>query len=225
MQAQGCQPQETTQPVAEHWRRRHPLIIIEWRAESVRETRQAILDAAAECFAAKGIRQTSMQEVARTANVSAGTVTNHFPRREELVEATLAHIGASLPFPPWEDLASLADPRARLLGLVKPLYKYYQAGDRWVHILFTERDSVPAVGRQGDVALARIDELISLALGPAARDEKLVRAVQAVLHPSFRRSLLAKGASRKLALDIASDTIGALFDKARTRKREAVRSA
>lgn len=186
------------------------MIIIEGRAESVRQTRQAILDAAAECFAAKGIRQTSMQEVARTANVSAGTVTNHFPRREELVEATLAHIGASLPFPPWEDSASLADPRARLLGLVKPLYKYYQAGDRWVHILFTERDSVPAVGRQGDAALARIDELISLALGPAARDEKLVRAVQAVLHPSFRRSLLAKGASRKLALDIASDTIGGL---------------
>lgn len=195
------------------------------RAESVRETRQAILDAAAECFAAKGIRQTSMQEVARTANVSAGTVTNHFPRREELVEATLAHIGASLPFPPWEDLASLADPRARLLGLVKPLYKYYRAGDRWVHILFTERDSVPAVGRRGDAALARIDELISLALGPSARDEKLVRAVQAVLHPSFRQSLLAKGASNKLALDIASDTIGALFDKAQTRKREAVRSA
>ena len=194
------------------------------RAESVRETRQAILDAAAECFAARGIRQTSMQEVARTANVSAGTVTNHFPRREELVEATLAHIGASLPFPSWEDLAGLADPRARLLGLVKPLYEYYGAGDRWVHILFTERDSVPP-GRRGDAALARIDELISLALGPAARDEKLVRAVQAVLHPSFRQSLLAKGASRKLALEIASDTIGALFDKARTRKQEAVRSA
>ena len=195
------------------------------RAESVRETREAILNAAAECFAAKGIRQTSMQEVARTADVSAGTVANHFPRRDELIEATLAHIGASLPFPSWEELAGLADPGARLLGLVKPLYEYYRAGDRWVHILFTERDSVPVVGRRGDAALARIDELISLALGPAARDEKLVRAVQAVLHPGFRQALLAKGASNKLALDIASDTIGALLDKARTGTREGVRSA
>ena len=190
------------------------------RAASVRETRQGILDAAAECFALKGIRQTSMQEVARTADVSAGTVANHFPRREELVEATLSHIGASLPFPQWEDLADLADPKAKVLGLLRLLHEYFRAGDRWLHIFFTERESTPSVARAVEARKAQIDELVSLALGPAGRDAKLAMAVSSVLHPGFRHILRTNGASEKLALEIESDIVGALLDEAQPRWRQ-----
>lgn len=54
-----------------------------------RETRSAVLDAAAERFARFGPRKTTMEEVARTAGVSRATVYAHFGSKDALYEALL----------------------------------------------------------------------------------------------------------------------------------------
>ncbi len=59
------------------------------RRADARRNRQLILDAAAALFAEQGLGVT-VQEVARRAGVSTGTVSRHFPTKEDLFEAILS---------------------------------------------------------------------------------------------------------------------------------------
>jgi AcrR family transcriptional regulator len=52
-------------------------------------TRTKILKAALECFAQLGISRTSMHDVARTADVSRGTVYRYFSERQDLIDAAI----------------------------------------------------------------------------------------------------------------------------------------
>jgi AcrR family transcriptional regulator len=55
------------------------------RERRKRETRQAISDIATEMFASRGFDQVTIAEIAATAGVAKMTVTNYFPRKEDLV--------------------------------------------------------------------------------------------------------------------------------------------
>src|SRR5437868_5484399 len=53
------------------------------------ETASAVLIAAEEVFAEKGLHDTSMAEIAKRAGLAVGTLYNHFADRESLLEALL----------------------------------------------------------------------------------------------------------------------------------------
>ncbi|WP_156746536.1 TetR/AcrR family transcriptional regulator, partial [Mycobacterium sp. E1715] len=53
------------------------------------DRRDQILDAANECFAQLGIQRTSVQDVARMAKVSRGTVYRYFEDRNVLIHAAI----------------------------------------------------------------------------------------------------------------------------------------
>lgn len=55
------------------------------------DRRDQILDAANECFTQLGIQRTSVQDVARMAKVSRGTIYRYFVDREVLIEAAIEH--------------------------------------------------------------------------------------------------------------------------------------
>ncbi|WP_141681169.1 TetR/AcrR family transcriptional regulator, partial [Mycobacterium malmoense] len=55
------------------------------------DRRDQILEAANECFTQLGIQRTSVQDVARTANVSRGTIYRYFVDRDVLIEAAIEH--------------------------------------------------------------------------------------------------------------------------------------
>ncbi|MET9110110.1 TetR/AcrR family transcriptional regulator [Streptomyces zhihengii] len=52
--------------------------------------RRQIVDAAARCFARNGFHATSMQDILRESELSAGAVYRYFPSKEELVESIAA---------------------------------------------------------------------------------------------------------------------------------------
>lgn len=54
------------------------------RESKKRETRQAISDQATRLFLAQGFEQTTISEIASAARVAKKTVTNYFPRKEDL---------------------------------------------------------------------------------------------------------------------------------------------
>jgi AcrR family transcriptional regulator len=54
------------------------------RAESTRRRRQAILDAALECFAAIGYDQTTLADIRRKAGASTGSIYHHFGSKEQI---------------------------------------------------------------------------------------------------------------------------------------------
>lgn len=55
------------------------------------DRREQILDAANECFSQLGIGRTSVQDVARMAKVSRGTIYRYFVDRDVLIEAAIDH--------------------------------------------------------------------------------------------------------------------------------------
>lgn len=55
------------------------------REEKKKETRQRISDVATELFCARGFEVVTIDEIARAANVSKMTVSNYFPRKEDLM--------------------------------------------------------------------------------------------------------------------------------------------
>ena len=73
------------------------------RSEHVAQTRERILDAALELFSKRGAQATTMNEVARQADVSPTTVTNHFPTHEALIEAVVARVVADVQVPDKHD--------------------------------------------------------------------------------------------------------------------------
>ena len=61
------------------------------RAESQRETRERITEAAAELHEEIGVARTTVAEIARRAGVQRLTVYNHFPELSDLLPACSAH--------------------------------------------------------------------------------------------------------------------------------------
>jgi AcrR family transcriptional regulator len=66
------------------------------RSEATERTRDAILAAAHECLSAVGLKKTSVEEVARRAGVSRGTVYLHFTDKTALLSAVLLRNGQEL---------------------------------------------------------------------------------------------------------------------------------
>lgn len=60
------------------------------------ETRKAILEASSTLFAQQGADSVSVSAVANLAGINRGTAYQHFPSREELIDATIQHISDQL---------------------------------------------------------------------------------------------------------------------------------
>ena len=89
------------------------------------DRREQILDAANECFTQLGIQRTSVQDVARMAKVSRGTVYRYFVDRDVLIEAAIEHgaqrfyraVAAAMAGKPTlaEQLGAMAETHANIL--------------------------------------------------------------------------------------------------------------
>ena len=84
------------------------------RAESQRETRDRIAQAAAELHEEKGVAHTTVAEIARRAGVTRLTVYNHFADLSELLPACAAHYERLHPPPDFATALAQADPGARV---------------------------------------------------------------------------------------------------------------
>ena len=115
------------------------------RAAQVAQTRDRILDPAAALFREQGIRATSMQEVARRADVAPATVLNHFPTPDLLTEAVLAHIAETLHVPSSRIFQGAFTVEERLGRLVPETFKFYDRSNQWFAMYQRERNIVQAI--------------------------------------------------------------------------------
>lgn len=63
-----------------------------WRDRKSAQTRQKILKAAVQCLASNGYAKTSTQGVAKTAQISRGTMLHHYATKADLIRATIDYI-------------------------------------------------------------------------------------------------------------------------------------
>ena len=96
------------------------------RAEQRAETRQRIVDAAAEAFAELGFRAASTREIAKRAGTNQGLITYHFRNKDELWRAAAGQIFEQLRSRLEERLAALedAEPRERARESVRTFVRF-----------------------------------------------------------------------------------------------------
>lgn len=129
-------------------------------------TRQRLLDAAGQCFAASGFAKTTVEEIAAAAGVSKGLVYHHFRSKDQILQAVLERTLRD-----WTELSlHRLQESARDKGALEALAEMHRASLEYA------RDN-PVVR-----ALFQLDPLVFQGLGSSA-------AVRAVIEP-FRVALV-----------------------------------
>ncbi|MGW1163990.1 TetR/AcrR family transcriptional regulator [Streptomyces sp. NPDC001153] len=168
------------------------------RERRKQEARQAISGVAMEMFAAKGFDEVTISQVAEAAGVSKMTVTNYFPRKEDLVFDRAEVIIRSLA----DAVAARAPGESLLTAIRRDFAERIAAGDVTLGVptpAFARmvQNSHVLTGRRREIA-----DLCEQALGDAIAAESGVddaqqRIVAAQL-ASVHRVLFAEGARRIL---------------------------
>jgi AcrR family transcriptional regulator len=177
------------------------------REITVAETRQRIIDAAMAIYQEKGISNTSMQDVARKADVAPGTVLNHFPTPDDLVEAVVVQLTAVLSVPGEEIFVGLHTVDQRVAKLVCELATFYERSNSWYQIHKQDRDRVKALAEGEAHFFGMINALVRMALDPLDADKKTVAIVTALINPSMLGTLRGMGFSTGAASDIVVDLL------------------
>lgn len=174
------------------------------RATTVGETRGRVVRAACAVFVREGFRNTSMQSVARAADLSPATVCNHFANADELLEAVLEVMVADVGLPSPREIETAGTLEPRLARLAHGLAASWERSGKWYELYTRDRD-VPAL-RAAHVAFFRqVDALVRAALGPGRRDKKTVAVVSALLGPATHYALRGSGMSgRAVAATVVS---------------------
>jgi AcrR family transcriptional regulator len=185
------------------------------RERKKQETRQAISDIATVMFVQRGFDAVTISQVAEAAGVSKMTVTNYFPRKEDLVfdrgEAIIASLasavasrapGESLLTAIRRDYDQAVDRADVTLGLSSPAFA-------------TMIENSPVLSGRGLELLHRREQALGDAIAAeTGRDDPQQRVVAAYL-ASVHRVLYAEGSRRSLAGEPRAEILAALAAEAK----------
>jgi AcrR family transcriptional regulator len=167
------------------------------RAAAVEQTRRRILEATMAEHAERGILATSIQDVARRADVAVGTVYRHFPTLEELVAACGALSFEMLPLPsPEEVVARFHGARSRgerVERLVDAVAGVYAPAAIAFLRVREARDELRPAAEGHAVLEGAIDSLVDEALRPLDTSAQQAAAVRSLLDARFWMTLLDRG--------------------------------
>lgn len=170
---------------------------MERRAAAVDQTRRAIVEATMRCHARQGILATTIQDVAKEADVALGTVYRHFPTLNDLVgacgQASLELLG--LPDrrqakQRFDGARSRTERIARLLDAVASLY---QPAAKSFLAVRAAADTLPAAAQGHRRMEHAIDILVEEALRPLKVSADQRRTVRALLDARFWETLTEHG--------------------------------
>lgn len=150
------------------------------RAAAVAETRAAIVLAARELHAERGLVATSWDDIAERAGVSTATVYRHFPSLAELVPACAQTVFDLIqPLTPEQAAGAFASAERaadRFEHIARSSAHCYRAGADWLHAAHRERDFVPELEAAMGVIEDSLRQLVTTAAG-----RRLTKADHALL--------------------------------------------
>lgn len=186
---------------------------MERRAEQVAVTRDAIIDAATALYRERGIRATSMQEVARRADVAPGTVLNHFRTPETLTRAVLDRIARSLEVPTGTIFRGARSRPERIRRLVAALFDFYDRSSAWFEVFRGEFGTVPILQEGERQFWGAIQGLWSSALSPLPQSGLAWAAVMGLTSPATLGALRGAGLSVAQASEVIGDLAADAVDR------------
>ncbi len=167
---------------------------MERRAAQVAQTREQILSAALELFSERGAQGTAMNELARRADVSPTTVSNHFKTQESLIEAVVERIRADIRVPDSTIFVGARSVTARLRILTESMFAFYERTMHLFDLLGGELVEVPALARAQAAFWRSIHELYEQALA-GSEDDLLAKTTAGLLQPATFGAFKAAGMS------------------------------
>jgi AcrR family transcriptional regulator len=172
------------------------------------DLRTALIEAAIEIIAERGLRNFSLAEASRRLGVAASAPYAHFADRDELLAAVAAHawevLSADLPA-----LGEIPDPAQRLAATARG-YVRFAAGRRPLFEVLTQsgldKTRYPAIeAAERPVSAAFLAAVQELSDGDAADADDLVTAVEAAAH-GYATLLLDDGlAEDEAEVQLAAD--------------------
>jgi AcrR family transcriptional regulator len=176
------------------------------RSQRVAQTRERILDAALELFSKQGAHGTTMNEVARRADVSPTTVSNHFATPDSLIEAVITRVIADVQVPDSTIFAGTRSMAGRLRVLTSSMYAFFERTLSWYELVGAELVDVPALARAQAAFWDSIRQLYARALA-GNDDDLLAKMTAGLLHPATFGALKAAG----MSVDEAATVIGEIL--------------
>jgi AcrR family transcriptional regulator len=176
------------------------------RSGHVAQTRERILDAASELFSERGAQATTMNLVARRADVSPTTVSNHFPTQEKLLETVVSRVLAEIDVPDSTIFHQTRSLAGRLRVLTISMYAFFERTSHWFELLGAELVEVPALASAEAAFWGSIRQLYSQALA-GSDDDLLAKTTAGLLHPATFGALKAVGMSVDEAAAVVADLL------------------
>jgi AcrR family transcriptional regulator len=191
------------------------------RAVQQSDTHRRIIDAALALYQERGVSATTMQDVARRADVAPGTVSNHFGSAAALAAVGTMEIlaGLQMPKPEVFDGVDRLSDRVRLL--VRELAAFFERSGPWYRVSQREPTDAEFWADAEARFYGELDALVRAALGPLATDADAVAVVSAVLSTWVIGTIQATGRSAEKAVDLVSDVL-AIWLATRTASYRAV---
>lgn len=125
--------------------------------------REAILDAAARLFAARGFSGASMADLAKSCGTSKSLVYHYFPSKDDVLYAVMtSHLDDLVAAA--EGAAQSGDAKARLRALTRAFMRLYVGAEDRHKVLLNELDNLPPARRAEVVARQR--RIIAAVVGP-----------------------------------------------------------
>ena len=176
------------------------------RAEAATATRERVIAAAAELYRERRIAGATLQAIAQRADVSRGTILNHFGGTSGLLEAVLDHVMSTLDLPDERVFEGAADVDERIRRFVDALLRFYDRTAEWWEVFGSEMDHPTLQARETTFWVA-IGRAQAAALGPLAKDRLVAAAVTGFVHPAMLGTMRAAGATLEEVVEIIRDAI------------------
>jgi AcrR family transcriptional regulator len=188
------------------------------RAETAAATRLRIIDAAAAVYRERGVTNATIQAIAQRADVSRGTVLNHFGGTDALLEAVLDQAIEEIVYPSARDLAGATTIEARIRRFVDVTYRFFDRSNDWWAV-FGADTGVPAIQRREVEYYESFARFIGAAFGPLAADRIVAAAIRAFIDFPPWDALRESGLSLDESIEVIADALVQVAEK-RTGVRE-----
>ena len=176
------------------------------RATSAAATRRRVLEAATDLYRERGIVATTIQAVAERADVSRGTILNHFAGADGLLDAVLDHVLVTIDMPDERVLDGAPSTDERIRRFVAAMFDFYERSSSWWTIFGPEMQ-LPALQAREQAFNASIGRFQAAALGPIAGDPVVAAAVAAFVHPHTLGTMRVAGASLAEVTQVIGDAL------------------
>ena len=185
------------------------------RAESAAATRRRILDSALALYRERGVSGTTLQAVADRADVSRGTVVNHFGAAEGVLDAVLGDVVTGLEYPDERVQEGATSDDERIRRYVDAMFRFYVRSEAdWP--TFSRDMEHPVLRAREEEFYAVAGRLYEATFRDLAGDRFVAAAARAYVNYAPLNDLRSAGLTIDEAVDVVA---GSLIDLVRTRRR------